>query len=283
MSRKGPPVIKLAARGKRAKPSPAKTVAPEDDLIGQRAAEIQERMRAGKPVSPAEVLVLDAYLQGHGPAAVEQAANAAPVEDDKSPEDVLCRSQNEIATLLGLHKNTLTNWKAKGIEPVGTVPWSLKAFLVMLRPKNKLPECAPTTAKAKALWKWAWGVPGQGSLNPDDPAHGAVIGWSEERDRQGALKEKVARQSAQVDLEKKLGRLKDDDDVRQMLVDLRHVVIGELSSVQNVATQVKGLSIAQRADLADLLMQWQTEAKSRIADGTIAVMAAKEPAGVKPA
>jgi hypothetical protein len=277
-----PPTIKLAAKGKRGKPAKAKPAAPADDLVGQRAAEIQDRMRLGKPVSPDEVRVLDAYLQGHGPTAVTQAGNAQPAEDDKAPEDVLCRSQNEIAALLGLHKNTLTNWKAKGIEPVGTMPWSLKAFLVMLRPKNKLPECAPTTPRAKALWKWAWGVPGQGSLNPDDPAHGAVIGWSEERDRQGALKEKVARQSAQVDLEKKLGRLKDDDEVRADLRALANLVIGELSSVQNIANQVRGLAPTQRADLGDALTQWQSDAKARIAAVAAKYAKAKETIGVVP-
>jgi O6-methylguanine-DNA--protein-cysteine methyltransferase len=266
-----PPTIKIAAR-KRAKP------APLADPLAKRAAKIQERMRLGEDVSPDEVRVLDAFLEGHGPSASQKAARAEPDPDDKSPPDVFARSQNHIAALLDLHKNTLTNWKAKGIEPIGAAPWSLKAFLLLLRRKAKLGECRATTPAVKELWKWAWGSAGEGSLNPDDPAHGKTENWSEERERQGALKEMTARKSLNMDLEKKAGNLKEDEAVRTMLRELRHIALGELSTVQQIANQVRNLTPTARADLADLLTAWQAQARKRIAESSDKLMAAKDPA-----
>lgn len=207
-----------------------------------------------------------------------KATPAVDPDDVKSPPDVEARSQSHIAQLLELHKNTLTNWKARGIEPIGNPPWSIKAFLLLLRRKGKLGECRATTPAVKLLWKWAWGSKGEGSLNPDDPHHGATENWEEERNRQGALKEKEARISLRMDVEKKAGRLKEDDEVRKILRELRHIVLGELSTVQGIANQVRNLTPTQRADLADLLTAWQTQARKRIADKSDTLMAAKDPA-----
>jgi O6-methylguanine-DNA--protein-cysteine methyltransferase len=201
-----------------------------------------------------------------------------PADDDKAPPDVFANSQNHIAQLLDLHKNTLTNWKARGIEPIGKPPWSIKAFLLLLRRKSKLGECRATTPQVKLLWKWAWGSAGEGSLNPDDPAHGQTENWSEERERQGALKELSARKSLNLDLEKKAGRLKDDDAVRGMLRELRQITLGELSTVQQIANQVRDLTPTQRADLADQLTAWQGQARKRITEKTDTLMSAKDPA-----
>lgn len=206
------------------------------------------------------------------------AGKAKATDQDGGPPDVFAKSQNHIATLLGLHKNTLTNWKAKGIEPIGKAPWSVKAFLLLLRRRGKLGECRAATPPMKLLWKWAWGSAGEGSLNPDDPAHGQTENWSEERERQGALKELSARKSLNLDLEKKAGRLKEDDAVRSMLRELRQIVLGELSTVQGIANQVRNLTPTQRADLADLLTAWQAQARKRIAEKSDTRIAAKDPA-----
>jgi hypothetical protein len=250
---------------KSAAPSNVETPAPDviDPALAKRAAKIKEKLRLGQATTEQEVRVLDAIMEGHGPNA-DVGADAADDEQDAAPEDVLLPSVRKIAEVLGVHHNTLGNWKKKGLEPVGTMPWSLKAFLLILRPANKLTECHPTTDKAKALWKWAFGVRGLGSVNPDDPAHGPTIGWSEERDRQAALKERTARKSAELELDKKRGLYYDADEVRGMLTDLRNDVVGEISSVQTVANQVRGLTPVQRAELADLLMEWQAAAKKRI-------------------
>jgi len=274
-----PPILKLAAKGKaKPTPKPKAKVATTPDPLAKRAAKIQERMRLGEAVSPDEVRILDAFMEGHGPAAAAQAGREPDDDDENAPDDVFARSQNQIAQLLDLHKNTLTNWKARGIEPIGNPPWSIKAFLLLLRRKSKLGECRATTPQVRLLWKWAWGSAGEGSLNPDDPAHGATENWEEERSRQGALKEKEARISLRMDVEKKAGRLKDDEAVRGMLRELRQITLGELSTVQGIANQVRGLTPSQRADLADLLTAWQAQARKRIADKTDALMAAKDPA-----
>jgi len=169
-----------------------------------QAVTLLARLKAGKRLTKSELDLVRRVL----PDSIKDAPAAPPEPEDKAaPPDVLLRSLRKIAEHLGIHYNTLDNWRRKGIEPVGTTPWSLKAFLLVLRPANKLSECRPTTAEAKALWQWAFGVRGLGSVNPDDPAHGPTVGWGEERDRQGALKELTARKSAWLDLEKKAGRL----------------------------------------------------------------------------
>lgn len=274
-----PPTIKLAAPGRvKGKLKPRVKAPTQPDPLAKRAAKIQDRMRTGQAVSPDEVRILDAFMEGHGPAAAEQAGHEPDDDDEHAPDDVFARTQTHIAQLLDLHKNTLTNWKAKGIEPIGNPPWSIKAFLLLLRRKSKLGECRATTPAVKLLWKWAWGSAGEGSLNPDDPAHGATENWEEERSRQGALKEKEARLSLRMDVEKKAGRLKEDEAVRTTLRELRQVTTGELSTVQSVANQVRNLTPGQRADLADLLTAWQAHARKRITEKSDALMAAKDPA-----
>lgn len=268
-----PPTIKIAAPRKRKTKEPA-----VPDPLAKRAAKIQERMRLGEAVSPDEVRVLDAFMEGNGPTAAAQAGREIDEDDENAPDDVFARSQNQLADMLSLHPNTLTNWKAKGIEPIGKSPWSLKAFLLLLRRKGKLGECRATVPAVREVWKWAWGSAGEGSLNPDDPAHGQTENWGEERERQGALKELVARKSLKLDLEKKAGSLKEDEVVRAMLRELRQLVLGELSTVQQIANQVRNLTPTQRADLADLLTAWQGQARKRIADRTNTLMTAKDPA-----
>ena len=206
----------------------------------------------------------------------EKAPAAAPT-DPASPPDILSKNMRSIARLLGVHVNTLTNWKSKGIEPPGVTPYSLKSFCLLLRPANKLSECRPANEKVRAIWSWAFGATDGGSVNPDDPAHGPVVGWSEERDRQAALKERTVRKSAELELDKKLGLYYDADEVRTMLFDLRAVVVGELSTVQNIANQVRGLTVTQRADLAESLMQWQADAKQRIAGKSMITKAKEQP------
>lgn len=233
--------------------------------------------KAGKSKRGTKAAILPDAIPDEADAQTAEAAEPAS-DDAPSPPDVRLPSLRKIAEALGVHYNTVDNWKRKGIEPVGTSPWSLKAFLLILRPANKLSECRPTTAQAKALWQWAFGVRGMGSVNPDDPAHGPTVGWGEERDRQGALKEMTARKSAWLDLEKKAGRLKDDAAVRELLGELRQITLGELSTVQSVANLVKGLSPTQRADLAEQLTAWQMQARARIAKKSDALTAAKDPA-----
>lgn len=189
----------------------------------------------------------------------------SPADDPKSPPDVTAKSLREMARLLGVHYNTLDNWKRKGLEPPGAVPWSLKAYCLLLRPSGKLTECRPTTEKVRAIHEWAFGATKGGSANPDDPAHGRTVGWVEEDKRQSALSKLEIRKQERMKTEQMAGRLKDDDEVRAMLRDLHNLVVGELSSVQNVANQVRGLTPAQRADIGDALTEWQTEAKQRIA------------------
>ncbi len=272
---KPPRTLKIAAKAK----SPGKAkAASAPDPFAKRAAKIQDRMRLGEAVSADEVRVLDAFMEGHGPAAAAQAGRAEPDDDEDAPDDVFAKNQNHIAQLLELHKNTLTNWKARGIEPIGNAPWSIKAFLLLLRRKGKLGECRATTPAVKLLWKWAWGSKGEGSLNPDDPHHGATENWEEERARQGALKEKESRISLRMDVDKKAGKLKDDEAVRAMLRELRQITTGELSTVQSVANQVRNLTPTQRADLADLLTAWQNQARKRITEKTDTLMTAKDPA-----
>ncbi len=271
---------------KRSRPPRSSKPKTEEDLfaaehagLARRAEKIQAKMRTGAKVTDQELRILDAITEGHGPNVGKQAGDDEDEEDAKAPPDVLLPSLRQIAAVLGIHHNTMGNWKAKGIEPVGTMPWSLKAFLLILRPANKLPECHPTTDKAKALWKWAFGVPGAGSVNPDDPAHGPTMGWSEERDRQAALKERTARKVAELELDRKKGAYYDADEVRAMLASLRGTVVGELSSVQNVANQVRGLTPNQRAELAEQLMAWQAEVKQRLAGKAAAAQEAKRAPG----
>lgn len=197
--------------------------------------------------------------------------------DPKSPPDLKAKSLRDLARILGLHYNSLDNWRKRGIRPAEDAPpYSLKAFCLLLRPAHKLPECHPVTQPAKAIWRWAFGASDGGSVNPDDPAHGPTQGWNEEDKRQAALAKLEVRRQERMKTELLAGTLKDDADVRDMLRSLRHVVTGELSSVQNVANQVRGLTPGQRADLADALAEWQTAACKRIAAGSDHLMSKRE-------
>jgi hypothetical protein len=187
--------------------------------------------------------------------------------DPKAPPDVQAKSLRDLARLLGVHYNTLSNWKGRGVEPVESAPpYSLKAFCLLLRPAHKLPECHPTVPKVRAIWQWAFGASDGGSINPDDPAHGPTQGWNEEDKRQAALAKLEVRRQERMKTDTLAGRLKDDAEVRASLRELLGFVTGELSSVQTVANLVRGLTPTQRADLGDALMEWQSTARTRIAE-----------------
>jgi hypothetical protein len=238
--------------------------------------EIQLRMRAGAVTSPEEIRRVDRFMDGHGPGGSRHVLGNDDDDGEEErrpmPPDVTVTSMRSMAEALGVHYNTITNWKAKGIEPIGKSPFSVGAYLLILRPYNKLPECHPTASTVRKLWRWAFGGGEEGSANPDDPAHAPTRGWGEERDRQAALKERSNRKIVQFDLDKKRGALFDADEVRTRLRALRHLVVGQLSTVQHVANRVRGLNPTQRAELADELLKWQAEAKAKIAASSAALV-----------
>jgi hypothetical protein len=205
------------------------------------------------------------------------------MDDPKAPPDVKAKSLRDLARILGIHYNTLDNWKRRGVEPIEDAPpYSLKSFCLLLRPAYKLPECHPTTAAVKAIWRWAFGATEGGSINPDDPAHGPTQGWTEEDKRQAALARLEVRKQERMKTLQMAGTLKEDAEVRDVLRVMRQLVITEMSSVQHVASSVRGLTPAQRADLADALAEWQTAAAKRISDSTAAQARKREVTSAHP-
>jgi hypothetical protein len=259
---------------------PAADAQPRPEIV--RAKRIQDKMREGKPVTPMEVAHLDAALEGVGPAGVAQAG--APPEggeifgdgglDDvldslgapprpPPPDDVLVTTAKALAVLSGLHENTIGNYKKRCIEPLGSRPWSLKAWYLLLRQNGLLGETKPRDKRAQAMRAWAFG--NGDATDPNDPAHLPPVGWGDERSRQGALKDKAQRQQAEIELQTMQRERIPIEEYRKRWAARAQQVLVAIEGFMSVVKDVPDLTEPQRVALNKLLREKIRDVRARIA------------------
>ena len=189
-----------------------------------------------------------------------------PPDDDgprESPPDLTAASLAELATISGLHRNSVLNYKRRGIDPAGDPPWSLRDYYLLLRRHGKLGETKPTTKAAQALRSWAFS--GGDSADPDDPAHAPPQCWPDEKARQEALKTMEVRKLQQVELETLKGERIPIANYRERWKRRAQQVLAALDIVMGIPKEVPDLPEHQRQRLVTACRQAITAIRARIA------------------
>ena len=195
------------------------------------------------------------------PLVADHAAPPPGMED--APPDLSVRTLAELADLAGLHRNSVLNYKRRGIEPSGEPPWSLRDYLLLLRRHGRLGETKPTHPHAQALRSWAFS--GGDSADPDDPAHAPPQGWREEQERQGALKAMKARMREQIELETLRRDRIPVAEYKARWQRRAQQVLAALDRIMEIPRAVDGLSELQRQSLVSACRQCIHDVRARIA------------------
>jgi hypothetical protein len=248
----------VAKRKQEADPSAPDPAKVRKGLIAKAMVNLHDKLKRGETLKKHEFDLLDAYLEGEGPGSLEQARNApppAPAGAAGEPADVAFKRIVDGCELLGIHKNTGSNWNAAGMRPPGESPYSLKAWCLILRRGGKLSECKPTTPRALAVWRWAFKAGSEESYDPDDPIHDPPANWKEEQARQSALRERDQRRDLRLDIEtKEKDRLR-SEVVADGLKALARNLSGHMAILLRVPNEMQELTPKQVADLGDRIQQ----------------------------
>jgi hypothetical protein len=257
-----------------AKPTPQEI---KRATVRKAMANLQERMRSGETLRAAEFKLLDAYLEGEGPGALRNVEVGRHDESNggvQEPDDLLAKTQKQLAEFSGLHENTMTNYKRAGIEPPGSKPWSLKAWFLILRKHGRLSETKPTHKQAQEIRAWAFG--NGDAADPNDPAHEPPQGWGEEQSRQTALKTKAARQAEEIELETLKRERIPVEEYRRRWRARAQEVLAAIESFMSLPRDVPDITEPQRVALNAAIRAKIRDIRQRLAPP-------QKTAGAKPA
>lgn len=173
-----------------------------------------------------------------------------PVQDLKDigqPEDVMADNLSHLADICGLHRNSVLNYKKRGIEPRGEPPWSVRDYFLILRRNSKLGETKPKEPAVLRLKSWAFGA--GDSSDPDDPVHQPPQGWQEETQRQSAIKGLYTRKREQIELETLQKERIPIANYRERWKRRAQQVLSALDLIMNIPKEVPDLPEHQRQQL----------------------------------